>query len=92
MPRKVEFDCENPEWAAADFARAKTGDAIPVHIRAAFPNTGKRERGRPKGSVQPETKERVTIRLDRELIGRLRQSGPGWQTRVNEALRKVMGL
>jgi Protein of unknown function (DUF2442) len=30
---------DNPEWTEADFARAKTGEYIPAHIRAAFPKT-----------------------------------------------------
>jgi uncharacterized protein (DUF4415 family) len=29
----------------------------------------------------------VTLRLDPDLLDRLRASGPGWQTRVNKALR-----
>jgi uncharacterized protein (DUF4415 family) len=27
-----------------------------------------------------------------EVVERLREQGPGWQTRVNETLRKVVGL
>lgn len=34
----------------------------------------------------------VTVRLDAEVVERLRASGPGWQTRVNDALRKAVGL
>jgi uncharacterized protein (DUF4415 family) len=32
-------------------------------------------------------KEQVTIRLDQEVVGALRASGPGWQPRVNAALK-----
>ena len=83
MPRNIEpmFDTANPEWTEADFARAKTGEDIPVHICAAFPKT----RGRPKG----ETKQLVSLRLDKEILERFRASGPGWQSRINEALRKA---
>lgn len=45
-------------------------------------------RGRPRSC---ETKQLVSLRLDREVLERLREQGPGWQTRVNEALRKVVG-
>lgn len=31
----------------------------------------------------------VTIRLDRDLVDRWRATGKGWQTRVNEALRRA---
>ncbi len=34
----------------------------------------------------------VTIRLDADVLAHFRAIGPGWQSRVNEALRKVVGL
>jgi len=34
-----------------------------------------------------KTKEAISIRLDIDLVERLRASGPGWQSRVNDALR-----
>jgi uncharacterized protein (DUF4415 family) len=37
-------------------------------------------------------KEKVTIRLDTDLVERLRAGGRGWQTRANAMLRKAMGL
>lgn len=46
-------------------------------------------RGRPKAA---DPKQLVSLRLDRELVEKLRAQGPGWQTRVNDALRKVVGL
>ena len=46
-------------------------------------------RGRPKSAT---TKEAVNIRLDAEVLEHFRRSGPGWQTRINDALRKVAGL
>jgi uncharacterized protein (DUF4415 family) len=45
-------------------------------------------RGRPAGS----TKRLVSLRLDEAVIDHFRATGPGWQTRVNEALRKAAGL
>jgi uncharacterized protein (DUF4415 family) len=45
--------------------------------------------GRPPASV---TKMPVTLRLDREVVARFRASGDGWQTRMNDALRKAVGL
>ncbi len=33
-------------------------------------------------------KEQVAIRLDPDVVGALRASGPGWQTRVNAALKE----
>lgn len=43
-----------------------------------------RKRGRP---VSTSTKEQVSVRYDREVLAAFRRSGPGWQTRMNEALK-----
>lgn len=42
------------------------------------------QRGRPRLDV---TKEMTTIRLDPDVLAHFRAGGPGWQTRINEALR-----
>ncbi|QTF92476.1 BrnA antitoxin family protein [Halomonas sp. BM-2019] len=44
-------------------------------------------RGRPK-AMRP--KERITIRLDQEVVEAFRATGPGWQTRVNQALKRFL--
>lgn len=44
-------------------------------------------RGRPKSAV---TKERITIRLSREVVETFRATGEGWQTRMDEALREYV--
>ena len=44
----------------------------------------RRRRGRPVGS----DKESTTIRLDRDILATFRAGGPGWQTRINAALRE----
>jgi uncharacterized protein (DUF4415 family) len=41
-------------------------------------------RGRPLGSG---TKMQVTLRLDVDVVQRLKATGTGWQTRANDALR-----
>lgn len=46
-------------------------------------------RGRPK-SANP--KASVNLRLDPDILEHFRSQGPGWQTRINDALRKVAGL
>lgn len=40
-------------------------------------------RGRPPGS----TKESTTIRIDHDVLDAFRAGGPGWQSRMNAALR-----
>jgi uncharacterized protein (DUF4415 family) len=47
----------------------------------------RRGRGRPKIDAP---KKQITLRLDADIIDRFRASGPGWQARINEALRKAV--
>ena len=44
----------------------------------------RRRRGRPAGSG---VKEQVAIRVDKEILAAFRAAGPGWQTRMNSALK-----
>jgi uncharacterized protein (DUF4415 family) len=34
----------------------------------------------------------VTIRLDSDVLEKFRAGGPGWQSRINDILRKAAGL
>jgi uncharacterized protein (DUF4415 family) len=43
------------------------------------------------GSV-PVAKELVSIKLDSDLIAHFQEDGPGWQERINDALRRATGL
>ena len=70
------IDDENPEWRANDAANALRFDALPLGLKAKL-------RGRPKADV---TKERITIRLSRDVVDRFRAGGAGWQTRIDTAL------
>lgn len=44
----------------------------------------RKKRGRPAGSA---TKEQVAIRFDHDVLEAFRTAGPGWQTRMNDALK-----
>lgn len=46
-------------------------------------------RGRPK---KEHTKQHVSLRLDPDVISSFKAGGPGWQARINEALRKAARL
>ena len=82
-------DTDNPEWTEADFAQARpAADVLPPEVLAAF---GKGKRGRPVGWTKPNAKKQVTLRLDPDVIEGWRKSGPGWQRRMNEALRAALG-
>ena len=41
-------------------------------------------------STRRQVKQRITIRLDKDVLSMLRATGPGWQTRINEILRKAV--
>jgi uncharacterized protein (DUF4415 family) len=45
------------------------------------------QRGRPKALV---TKVSTTIRIDWDVLEKFKADGPGWQSRINAALRKAL--
>jgi uncharacterized protein (DUF4415 family) len=54
--------------------------------------TTKPVEGPPKAPpAVPGVKEQVTLRLDRDVLDFFREGGPGWQDRINAALRKAAG-
>lgn len=81
MSRPTVTDRDNPECTANDFARARLASALTTHIRAAFRRT--------RGPQKAATKVPVSIRLSPEVIAHFKAGGPGWQSRIDEALRKL---
>ncbi|WP_316359018.1 BrnA antitoxin family protein [Devosia sp.] len=45
-----------------------------------------------KPPAPPSGKEMVTLRLDRAVLEHFQEDGPGWQDRINAALRAAAGL
>jgi uncharacterized protein (DUF4415 family) len=45
----------------------------------------------PKQPSVPGTKEQVSLRIDRDVLDHFQAGGPGWQERINAALRKAAG-
>jgi len=39
----------------------------------------------------PGAKEMVSLRIDRDVLEHFQEGGPGWQDRINEALKKASG-
>jgi uncharacterized protein (DUF4415 family) len=39
----------------------------------------------------PGAKEQVTLRIDRDVLDFFQEDGPGWQERINAALRQAAG-
>jgi uncharacterized protein (DUF4415 family) len=46
----------------------------------------------PKAQSLPGVKEMVSLRIDRDVLDVFQEDGPGWQDRINAALRKAAGL
>ena len=45
-----------------------------------------------KTSAVPNAREQVALRIDRDVLEHFQADGPGWQDRLNAALRKAAGL
>ena len=45
----------------------------------------------PKKSAVPNAKEMVSLRLDSDVLAHFQAGGPGWQDRINGALRTFLG-
>ena len=44
----------------------------------------------PKRPAIPNAKEMVSLRIDRDILDHFQADGPGWQDRINDALRRVV--
>ena len=77
-------DSDNPEWTEADFARAKGPETLSAVELAAFPRT------RVRGPQKAPTKRPISLRIDTDVLEFFRAAGPGWQGRMNDALRRAM--
>jgi len=80
----VEFDDDNPEWTEEDFKRARPASELPPEILAAFPRT--------RGAQKAEKKVPVSIRLSPNVLNYFKSQGPGWQSRIDEVLKKAAGF
>ncbi len=45
----------------------------------------------PKAPSLPGAKETVSLRIDRDVLDHFQGGGPGWQERINAALRTAAG-
>jgi uncharacterized protein (DUF4415 family) len=76
----IDPDGEVRELTAEDLAKFKpSAEVLPSSLRKKL---GVR------GPQKTPTKERITIRLSREVVEQFRESGEGWQTRMDAALRE----
>lgn len=88
IQKGIADDPENPEWTEEDFKNARPFREVFSDLAA----TVEREitkRGRPP---LEKTKQPVTIRLDPDLVEHYKATGKGWQSRMNDDLRKAAGI
>ncbi|WP_457301848.1 BrnA antitoxin family protein [Phyllobacterium sp. P5_D12] len=60
-----------------------------------FQNADQNENGVPIRRGRPKLerpKRQLNLRIDADVVDRFKSGGPGWQSRINEALRKAAGL
>jgi len=78
----IDAEGEVRELTREDIRQFKSIDHFPDLARLV------RRRGE-RGPQKAPTKKQVTLRLDKDVVDRFRATGPGWQVRMNEALRKA---
>jgi uncharacterized protein (DUF4415 family) len=80
------------EWVDPDDASEITAEITEMMARADFYHGDKlirRDPGRPPSAAP---KQAIKLRLDADVLAHFRETGPGWQTRINETLRRAAKL
>lgn len=75
-------DPDNPPLTQEELAQMRPASEVLPHLVREY----KRSRGE-RGPQREPVKERVTIRLDADVVEHFRATGKGWQTRLNEVLK-----
>ena len=72
--------------------RPRTLNDARTEAEAAFKKVTRKEAEAPPQTMAlPGVKEQVSLRIDQDVLEFFREGGPGWQDRINEALRKAAG-
>jgi uncharacterized protein (DUF4415 family) len=77
------------EWSDPDDGPELTAELLAVAEVFEGETFVRRGRGRPKSGT---TKELISVRLDPDVVAKLREAGPGWQSQINALLRRGLGL
>ena len=78
----IAQDPDAPEWTEEDWARARPA----IEVEPQLVEWSLRKRGKRKAP----TKELISIRLDQDITDYFWSGGPGWQTRLNDTLRRAL--
>jgi uncharacterized protein (DUF4415 family) len=79
--RKDWDDVQSPELTAEEMAKAK-------HFAQVFPKLAASIR-RGRGPNKAPTKKLVSLRLSGKVIEAYKAKGPGWQSRIDQDLRRI---
>ncbi|MGE3875495.1 MAG: BrnA antitoxin family protein [Parvibaculaceae bacterium] len=72
----------NPKWTKSSIeASVPFSDTLP-HLASAI----KRSRGRP---ALQSPRQQISIRLDPDVIEKFKATGPKWQSRINDVLKRA---
>ena len=85
--RGIAADPDTFEWTTEEFAKARP--ASEVLPRGLYEAAVKRRRGQ-RGPQKAPVKKAITLRIDPDILARYKATGPGWQSRMNEALRRSL--
>ena len=77
---------DSPEWTDEDFKRAKPAkEVLPEAVYDAL--VAARGRGQ-RGPQKAPVKVALKLRVDPDVVEAYKAEGRGWQTRMNEVLRR----
>lgn len=83
----INDDGEIRELLKSDFKRMRPAkEVLSPELYAILTKRGQGERG---PQIAP-VKQQVTLRLDQDVLESFRATGAGWQSRINETLRKAV--
>jgi len=72
----------SPELTDEDFARMRPAEEVVPELAEAYRRT--------RGLQKAPKKVSTTIRLDADILKHFKSRGRGWQTRINDELRKII--
>lgn len=82
---QIASDADAAEATDGQLAKAKPfADVFPDLMEAI-----RHGRGRP---AIANPRKQISLRLDGDVIEKFKSTGKGWQSRINETLRKAVGL